>query len=94
MKRPKASKRNRSDEPDAFRRAIERWTLRMLLIIVTVVLAFELVAWAAQKIRRCTHEIMDDADTQALNSLSLRTNTADDGHVRNPEGSGGTFPGH
>jgi len=64
------SRRDRKDEPDAFRRAIERWTIRALLIVAAIVLAFELLAWAVQKVRRCTREMMQDDNAQPSISMS------------------------
>ena len=58
----KNSRKQKDDEPDAFRRAIERWTLRFLLIVVMLVLFFEISAWAVQRITGCAHEMMPKAE--------------------------------
>src|SRR5437762_2124033 len=50
LKRTIAWRQHRRDEPDAFRRAIERWTIRTLLIGASIVLAFEFSAWTVQKV--------------------------------------------
>jgi hypothetical protein len=51
------------DEPDRFRRAVERWTVRVFLILVAVTLGFELLAWSMVKIRRSIREIVGDSET-------------------------------
>src|ERR1044072_9967224 len=88
LNQPRSSKRHSRDEPDAFRRAVERWTLRMLLTIVTVVLAFELVAWATQKIRRCMHEIMDDNGAKVVTATALPGAVGDRPHENSTCGCG------
>lgn len=58
------------DEPDAFRRAVERWTLRSLLIAATIVLASELLPWTVQKVRQCVRETMHNNSAQCSMSIS------------------------
>jgi hypothetical protein len=52
------------DEPDTFRCVIERWTVRFMLVVATILLGTEVLPWLIHKVRHCVFEIMDDNTAQ------------------------------
>lgn len=56
--------RPEGDEPDAFRRALERWTVRFLLLIAATLLGTEVLPWLVQRVRHCLVEMLDDHTTR------------------------------